>query len=137
MVGFYPEDNRRGLIEQGKVLPIIREFFKKDIIEIENTKSPFDYECSKYFYELKTRTNPKDKYPTTLISKNKIGGSKKSILLFKYTDCLCYIKYKKELFDTFEIKRFDRNVKSSNKSEYIYIPIEHLKVIERYDDFLE
>lgn len=131
-MGFYPEDNKRGLVEQKALLPIIKEFFKKDIIEIENKLSPFDYECSKYYYELKTRTNTKDKYPTTLIGRNKILGDKKSILIFKYTDCLCYIKYKKSLFDTFEIKKFDRNSKEPNKKDYIYIPIEHLKIIEKY-----
>jgi hypothetical protein len=131
-MGFYPEDNRRGLIEQTNLLPVIRQFFNKDINEINNKLSPFDYECNKYFYELKTRTNTKDKYPTTMIGRNKIEGNKKSILIFKYTDCLTYIKYNKELFDTFEIKKFDRNVKESNKRDYIYIPVQYLKIIENY-----
>ena len=132
-MGFYPEDNKRGLIAQTALLPIIRAFFNKDINEIPNKLSPFDYECSKYYYELKTRTNTLKKYPTTMIGCNKIEGNKKTILIFQYTDCLCYIKYNKELFDTFEIKKFDRNMKSSNKSDYIYIPIEHLKIIEKYN----
>jgi hypothetical protein len=133
-MGFYPEDNRRGLIEQRKLLPKLKEYFNRDIIEIEAKLSPFDYECDKYFYELKTRTNTKDKYPTTLIGRNKIEGNKKTILIFKFTDCLCYIKYKKSLFDTFDVKKFDRNVKETNKSDYIYIPIEHLKIIESFDE---
>ena len=132
MPSFYPEDNRRGLIEQTKLLPVIKDFFKKDIIEIENKKSPFDYECNECFYELKTRTNTKNKYPTTLIGKNKIEGNKKTIFLFKYIDCLTYIEYNKDLFDKFEIKKFDRNVKETNKKEYVYIPIEHLTTIETY-----
>jgi hypothetical protein len=129
-MSFYPKDYASGIIEQKKILPVIREYFNRDITEIEAKLSPFDYECDKYFYELKTRTNTKNKYPTTLIGKNKIEGNKKTILIFKFTDCLCYIKYKKSLFDTFEIKKFDRNVKSSNKSDYIYIPVQHLKIIE-------
>ena len=133
-MGFYPEDNRKGLIEQKKLLPVIRELFNRDIIEIEAKLSPFDYECDKYYYELKTRTNTKNKYPTTLIGRNKIEGDKKTILIFKFTDCLCYIKYKKSLFDTFDIKKFDRNVKASSKSDYIYIPVEHLKVLEIYSE---
>lgn len=131
-MGFYPEDNKRGLIEQTALLPVIRDFFNRDINEINNKLSPFDYECDKFYYELKTRTNTKNKYPTTLIGRNKIEGTKKTILIFKYVDCLCYIKYKKSLFDTFEIKKFDRNVKEQNKRDYIYIPIEHLKIIENY-----
>lgn len=132
MPSFYPEDNRRGLIEQKNLLPKLKEYFKKDIVEIDDKLSPFDYECSKYYYELKTRTNTLNKYPTTMIGRNKIGGSKKTKLIFKFTDCLTYIKYNKELFDTFEIKKFDRNSKEPNKKDYIYIPIEHLIIIEKY-----
>ena len=120
MGGFYKKDYDSGLIEQTRLLPIIKEFFNREIIEILNTKSPFDYECDKYFYELKTRTNTKNKYPTTLIGKNKIEGNKKTILIFKFTDCLCYIKYKKSLFDTFEVKKFDRNVRVCKKEKILY-----------------
>lgn len=123
---FYPVDNKRGLEEQKKLLPIIKEFFKTDIIEIDDKHSVFDYKCSNCYYELKTRTNALDKYPTTLIGRNKTISDKDIYLLFKFTDCLTYIKYNKELFDTFEIKKFDRNVKESNKKDYIYIPIKHL-----------
>jgi hypothetical protein len=132
MPSFYPKDYKSGIIEQTKLLPVIRDYFKNDIIEIDNKLSPFDYECSKYFYELKTRTNTLNKYPTTMIGINKIQGNKETILIFKFTDCLTYIEYNKELFNKFEIKKFDRNVKETNKRDYIYIPIEHLKVIENY-----
>jgi hypothetical protein len=132
MPSFYPIDNKRGLIEQTKLLPVIKDFFKKEIIEINNKYSPFDYECNECYYELKTRTNTLKKYPTTLIGRNKIEANKDIILIFKYTDCLTYINYNKELFDTFEIKKFDRNVREGNKKDYIYIPIEHLKIIENY-----
>jgi hypothetical protein len=129
---FYPKDHTYGLLEQSKQLPVIQKYFNKDIKEIENKLSPFDYECDDCYYELKTRTNSKDKYPTTLIGVNKLDTKKDLILIFKYTDCLTYINYDKELFDTFEIKKFDRNVKEKNKKEYIYIPIQHLKIIETY-----
>lgn len=132
-MGFYPADNARGLLEQKTLLPVLKEFFNRELIEIDDKKAHHDYECEKYNYELKTRTNTKDKYPTTLIGINKIKCDKKVILIFKFTDCLTYIKYKKELFDTFEIKKFNRNVKASNKQDYIYIPIEHLKIIEKYN----
>jgi hypothetical protein len=131
---FSPVDNKRGRIEQVNLLPVIRKIFNRDIKIIENDLAIFDYECDKYCYELKTRTNTRNKYPTTLIGRNKTESDKKIIFLFKFTDCLCYIKYKKEIFDTFEVKKFNRNVKASNKSDYIYIPIEHLKIIESFDE---
>lgn len=133
-MGFFsPKDNEKGRIEQTNLLPTIQKIFNRDIKIIENDLARFDYECDKYCYELKTRTNTKDKYPTTLIGRNKTESDKKIIFLFKYTDCLCYIKYNKELFDTFEVKKFNRNVRASNKSDYIYIPVEHLKVLEIYN----
>jgi len=132
-MGFFSKkDNERGRIEQVNLLPTIQKLFNRDIKIIENDLARFDYECDKYCYELKTRTNTKDKYPTTLIGRNKTECDKKIIFLFKYTDCLCYIKYKKELFDTFEVKKFNRNVRASNKSDYLFIPVEHLKVLEYY-----
>jgi len=132
MPSFYPRDYKAGIIEQSKLLPVIKNYFNKDIKEIENRYSTFDYECNECYYELKTRTNNYKKYPTTLIGRNKIEASKDIILIFKYTDCLTYIKYDKELFDTFEIKQFDRNIKEPNKRDYIYIPINYLKIIENY-----
>jgi len=132
IMSFYPKDHTYGLLEQSKQLPVIQKFFNKDIKEIENKLSPFDYECDTHVYELKTRTNTLNKYPTTMIGRNKIEAKKDIILIFKYTDCLTYINYNKELFDTFEIKPFDRNVKEKSKKDYIYIPIQHLKIIENY-----
>lgn len=130
MPSFSIQDHKRGVIAQTRLLPIIRDFFKKDIKEIESKTATFDFECNDYFYELKTRTNTKDKYPTTLIGCNKLISSKPIILIFEFSDYLTYIEYDKELFDTFQTKKFDRNVKEQNKATYIYIPIEYLKIIE-------
>jgi len=123
---FYPIDNERGLLEQKRLLPIIKEYFKKDIVEIENKLSTFDYMCDSCVYELKTRTNELNKYPTTLIGTNKLISDKEIYLIFKFTDCLTYIKYDRDLFSSFEIKKFNRNTKSLIKQDYIYIPIKHL-----------
>ena len=52
------------------------------------------------------------------------------ILLFKFTDKLTYIEYDKTLFDTFEVKQFSRAQKQWDEKAHIYIPIEHLTIIE-------
>ena len=129
MPSYYPKDYASGIIEQKNLLPKLKEYFKKDIVEIDNKLSPFDYECSKYYYELKTRTNTLNKYPTTMITLNKLQN-RPLILLFKFTDKLTYIEYNKTLFDTFEVKQFSRAQKQWDEKAHIYIPIEHLKVID-------
>jgi hypothetical protein len=84
------------------------------------------------FVELKTRTNTKDKYPTTMIplSKVKIAESnpdKTYYFAFKFVDGIYYIQYKKDVFDTYEVKeggRWDRGRPELN--QYCYIPVADL-----------
>jgi hypothetical protein len=53
------------------------------------------------------------------------------IFLFKVTDELCYIKYDKVLFDTFERKPFSRVIKDSrDEKDYYFIPIGQLFTIQ-------
>jgi len=103
-----------------------------NIVEIEDTFYPFDFrdEDNSIFIELKTRRNNKDKYPTTMVPYSKILKIEEGntyYFAFKFTDGLYYIKYEKDLFDTFEIKvggRNDRGIPEYN--DYVYIPVELL-----------
>lgn len=106
-----------------------------NIVEIEDTFYPFDFrdEDNTIFIELKTRRNNKDKYPTTMVSHSKILKIEEGntyYFAFKFTDGLYYIKYEKELFDTFEIKIGGRNDRGIPEYEdYVYIPVELLTPI--------
>jgi len=126
----FKQDYYFGLDQEEKVLPIIRNFFNRDIQKSINKFERFDYSDEKYKYELKSRNNTYNKYLTTLICADKI--SKNSIFLFNFLDGLYYIKYRKSKFNKFEKKLFVRNKRydyDDKEKDYIYIPIEYLKKI--------
>jgi len=117
---------------EDEVLPIIKNFFKRNIYKTDDRYNKYDFKDDIYCYELKTRRNTYNYYPTTLISCDKITNNK-IICLFKFTDGLYYIEYDKELFNTFEKKPYVRgnNQYYENvKKDYFFIPIEKLIKIE-------
>jgi hypothetical protein len=114
-----------GKLEEEKTLPILKEYFKRDIKQTLNKLDKYDFECDKYKYELKTRTNKFNDYPTTMIGKDKLETN--AILIFKFSDdILAYIEYDEERFKTYETKLF---TKYKIPKEHIYIPIKDLKII--------
>jgi hypothetical protein len=116
-----------GKSSEGEVLPIIKEFFKDNTIEPTiNKLDRYDYKSKSKNFELKTRTNKYNDYPTTMIGLDKCEIN--SILLFKYTDGLYYIEYNEEQFKKYQIKKFTKYVQ---KKDYIYIPISDLKIIKQ------
>jgi hypothetical protein len=118
-----------GKQSEEEVLPIIRNFFKDNSIQPTTKKTDrYDYKGLIKNYELKTRTNKYNQYPTTMIGLDKCEIN--SVLLFKYTDGLYYIEYNKEQFDKYELKKF---TKYTVPKDYLYIPIKDLMKIENDD----
>lgn len=111
----FKNDMDFGLNQEVEVLDLIKETFCKtlgesDIIntkEIYDSYCPYDYEgtTKKTIFEMKSRRNKKNQYPTTIIPCSKISqDGRKQIFIFNFTDACCYIEYNKELFDTFNKK---------------------------------
>lgn len=123
-------DYQYGIQKQNDVLPKIQSFFNDNIIPTVNKFAPYDYEGETASYELKSRTNKKDTYPTTCLPEDKINPShpKKQVYLFHFTDGLYYIPYNKEEFSSFECKPFRRYRVGVNDKEknYVYIPVSKL-----------
>lgn len=111
----FSEDLAFGLSKEENVRIILKNFFK-DEDDIINTKilykndfCKYDYEGTtiKRRYELKSRTNTKNKYPTTIIPVHKITDETTQtelIFVFNFTDKCSYIKYDEVLFKTFNTK---------------------------------
>jgi len=125
----YPADYTFGTEQEDLVLPKIKEYFKRDIKKSEDKYAKSDYFDDDYFYEMKSRTNNYSKYPTTMITQDKIREDKPLILLFNFTDGIYYIKYDKEKFLTYEQKMFSRANLEWNKKNHLYIPITDLQPI--------
>lgn len=129
----FENDYRFGVANQQKILPILANYFE-GITHDDARYAKYDYYSDKCVFELKTRKNTKNKYPTTLMTCNKVvrDETREIIFLFSYTDCLCYIKYDPELFSTFEKQMYSRVKHAYDEKEYFFIPIEQLTVIHHF-----
>ena len=123
-----------GKEQESKVYPIIEEYFKgENIIQTKGQYDKYDFVGDSKVFELKSRRNRHNSYSTTMITCNKLKKIDKDlILLFNFTDGLYFIKYEKELFDTFFSQPFVRDEVNAYPLDHLYIPIEHLTMIKKY-----
>lgn len=129
----FQRDYQYGLKNQKELLPKLEAFFKDNMIATESTFAKYDYVGTTTDYELKSRNNMLNTYPTTCIAQDKIQTSdRKQIFIFHFLDGTYYIPYDKETFSTFEVKQFRRFRTGVNDKlkDYVYIPIESLLKIE-------
>ena len=91
MVNF-ENDYLYGIQKQIEILPILRDYFGKDLEETVGRWKKYDFYNDKSIFELKSRKNTKTLYPTTLLTCNKVVSvsGKDLIFLFNFTDQLCY-----------------------------------------------
>jgi len=127
----YPADYAFGTKEEDKIVPLLKEFFKRDIKRSEDKYSKHDFYDEEYTYEVKSRTNNYNHYPTTIITQDKIvlQNNKKLILLFNFLDGLYYIEYDADKFKHYESKMFSRAKVSWNQKLHLYIDINDLTKI--------
>lgn len=122
-----------GKKQESTILPLIRSYFGREITPTKDRYAKYDYYDDDFNYEVKSRTNTMKAYKTTMITKNKTEGSDKPvILLFNYKDCLAYIKYEEEQFKDYLVEQFSRAGVQADEKPHLFIPIDHLSVIESY-----
>jgi hypothetical protein len=126
-------DEDFGKEQENKAEDYIQTYFKQTTLKKLSRFNKFDFEGDTAFFEVKTRRNDYNKYPSTMIGYNKILACKKCekdvYFIFQYLDGNYYYKYSND--ESFEIKkggRFDRGRPESNY--YCFIPIEKLIKIE-------
>ena len=93
-----------GVIEEKKQIEIIEKHFNIKLNhKIDDRYCLYDYKsiCKNIYLEIKSRRNTKLKYPDTMIGFNKIRffkkkleKNKKVILIFNFTDKICYYELK-------------------------------------------
>lgn len=128
----FKNDYAFGTQKEDDITTTLNKYFNDELIKPENKKSKYDFKGKETYYEVKSRTNKYNDYPTTIIAQNKIFTDNQ-IFVFNFTDSCYYIKYDKEIFDKFEKKPFKRAYRPDIKtfeSIYIYIPIENLTEIK-------
>jgi|694.fasta_scaffold53381_4 hypothetical protein len=126
-------DEDYGKEQESKSEEYIKDYFKQSTLKKLSKFNKFDFEGDTALFEVKSRRNNHDAYPSTMIGYNKILACKKCeidvFFIFQYLDGNYYYKYSKD--DSFEIKkggRYDRGKIESNY--YCFIPIEKLIKID-------
>jgi hypothetical protein len=126
-------DEDFGTEQENKSEEYIKKYFKQMTLKKLSRFNKFDFEGDTALFEVKTRRNNYNKYPSTMVGYNKILACKKCekdvYFIFQYLDGNYYYKYTKD--ETFEIKkggRYDRGKIESNY--YYFIPIEKLIKID-------
>lgn len=124
-----------GTASENENKPIIQSFLGYDIKMAGGTATLDIVRLSDNISvgELKSRRIKYNQYPTVFIGLNKIKAFNKndteSYCFFKFTDGLFYIKYNKEIFDTFDIEEMSRHDEPWKKSKVINIPMNLLTKI--------
>ena len=132
---YYEASYKAGLAVENKVFPVMCSYFQRNIKKNPWRYAKHDFECDDYLYELKSRNNRMDTFPDTLIGADKFTDlTKPLILLFAFTDCLCYIEYDKERFEKYKKVLFGRIDRSADEAKlHIYIPVADLTKIAEWD----
>jgi hypothetical protein len=124
----FRSDYKFGKQQENKHLETIKTFFKDDMKPTSHFCA-YDFESETTLYEMKSRNNTYNKFPSTLIAYDKVRENKKLIFLFNFTDGIYYIQYNKEEFSNFKLEPFRRIQRSDfNDKEklYYFIPITKL-----------
>ena len=128
-----------GLAQEEPVLNNLRQFFHDDTIYKTGEKfCKYDggsIANPEIIYEIKSRRNTKNAYPTTIIPVHKcvmLGDDKRLIIVFHFTDKLCYIEYDNEKFQNYRIQSICAIRSGGNPSvvAHFHIPVADLLDID-------
>jgi hypothetical protein len=113
------------------VINILEQHFNETINRAEDKFSPFDAYSENTKYEIKSRRNRYNQYPTTIIACDKTRTKGRLVFVFHFTDGLYYIEYNEEKFRKFEIKPVSaiRAGGVRTLKDHFFIPIECLEKI--------
>jgi hypothetical protein len=127
----FNRDYNFGIAQENTLLPKLSAFFGETLVKTSKL-CKWDFESVSTVYEMKSRNNTYNAYPTTLLPFDKIVTDKKQVFIFNFQDNVYYIEYSKSLFDSFELKDFRRFRAGVNdkKKLYLHIPITALKKID-------
>ena len=126
----FDEDIEYGLNKEDESLELLEKKFGK-LKKLERY-SVFDFENDYCIIELKSRKCGLNKYPTTMIGKNKIDKaltSKKDVFFcFNFDEGLYYWKFSTDLMGKITFSRGGRKDRGKQEfKEYCFIPIEMLQ----------
>lgn len=135
---FYKNSYLMGLAQEQRVLPVLRNYFHRDIQKIGGRFARHDFECSEFTYEIKSRNNKINTYSETLITHDKVDDLQKPlILVFNFTDAIAYIQYDEKRFEPYKKMLFGRTDRDDPPKIHIYIPVSELIKIDNNWDVVD
>jgi hypothetical protein len=116
----FKEDHANGLKNEQDHKSFLEEAFGSPLTKDTNPYAAFDFfnETKTMFVELKCRGIDHDRWPTALISANKVAFAKRGLkedptkryyFVWIYRDGIYYLPYEEELWSAFETGEFQRN----------------------------
>lgn len=124
------DDLDYGLPKENPVIDTLKKWFEEEITKSTYQYCPHDGFSKTTEYEIKSRRNRYNQYPTTIIPCSKIRNMKRDrlVFVFNFTDGLYYIQYDKEKFAKYEIKMVEAvrkrgGVIGKNLEPHFFIPI--------------
>lgn len=110
--------------------PLLETFWGKELTATKHYDT-YDFIGKDITIELKSRRTEYSRYPTTIVSKNKIdkiSQGEKVVFVFNFTDGIYYWEYTENDYDTIMIKRKDRP--KTKPRPHLAIPIKDLVKLE-------
>ena len=123
-----------GTNSENMLLSTFQSIWGSDLERSTDKFACIDFTSDSHLVELKTRRNTMNKYPTTMIGKNKIdylvNSDKKGIVVFKFTDGLYYLEITRDNINKFGLEEGGRRDRGYDERQlYYYIPTNMLKLI--------
>ena len=128
-------DRAMGRTNEEICLPILETHLNTTLKKNKwNAVFDFKNDTEDIWVELKSRRVNHNKYPTTIITKNKLAvctdDTKSYYIAYKFEDGVYIIRYNKALFDTFPYDdnylRSPRGGISNTPQKIVFIPIKNL-----------
>lgn len=120
------KDRKFGLANEKLVIEILKSYFNENITPTTGRYCPYDAYSDTTKYEIKTRRNKYNTYPTTIITIKKLNTKGNLKFVFSFTDGLYYIDYDKILFSTFLEQDISYLREHTKPVSHILIPIQLL-----------
>lgn len=128
-------ETTQSIIKEEEVKVILQKYFNVNLYKLSQFHE-FDFKDNYgIYYEVKSRNNNHDKYPTTMIGYNKVQFANKLdepvYFIFNFLDGVYYYEYEPSKLNELEIKiggRCDRGIEEYKK--YCYIGIDKLIKID-------
>ena len=120
-----------GAIGERAAFQLIKNVFGGTVLKTKFRYTKFDFYDETYLFEYKNRQIFSFQFPTVIINKCKIGIDRNMIFIFQYIDKVFYIRYEKEVFDSFDIEYQKQLNGILTTDDVVHIPRKFLTEINK------